>query len=297
MTGEFGEFEAALAFRQQLLVESPDDEQNQIELVRLLGVTGKLDDAIQRLADIIGNRSLTRNARWQAVWLAPELTAHNASLWTKLRDRVRNLNPSDNEMSVALESLSLNSVKPLAGAENDAPNAYLRSLRAIIEKQAGNNAESRDSFTRALVESRESRAWRAFAFVEDEPLEQLVALYLKDNQPAAALKIAERVAAFQPDKSEQVVVIAGRYQTLQQRAAERRRASHVNLLELLSIAAEQLGDLKRAYELEHVRLALLIKQPDRDLAQARLDHLREVQTGQQPRKLSLVIDERFVGTS
>jgi hypothetical protein len=133
--------------------------------------------------------------------------------------------------------------------------------------------------------------------VEDEPLEQLVSLYLKDNQPAAALKIAERVAAFQPDKSEQVVVIAGRYQTLQQRAAERRRASHVNLLELLSIAAEQLGDLKRAYELEHVRLALLIKQPDRDLAQARLDHLREVQTGQQPRKLSLVIDERFVGTS
>jgi hypothetical protein len=132
--------------------------------------------------------------------------------------------------------------------------------------------------------------------VEDEPLEQLVALYLKENQPAAALKIADRVAAFQPNQSEQVVVTSARYQTLQQRAAERRRASHVNLLELLSIAAEQLGDLKRAYELEQLRLALLIKQPDRDLAQARLDHLREVQNGVHPRKLSLVIDQRLVGT-
>jgi predicted Zn-dependent protease len=303
MSGEFGEFEAALDFRQQVLVVSPDDEQNQIELVRLLGMTGKLDDALQRLAGIIGNRTLTRHTRWQAVWLAPELLAQNSSLWTKLRDRVRSLRPNDSEMSVALESLSLSSagqvseaVKLLAGAEDDAPNAYLRSLRAVIEKQAGLNGESRNSFTRALVESRESAAWRAFAFVEDEPLEQLVALYLKENQPAAALKIAERVAAFQPNQSEHVVITSARYQTLQQRATERRRASHVNLLELLSIAAEQLGDLKRAYELEQLRLALLIKQPDRDLAQARLDHLRDVQNGVHPRKLSLVIDQRLVGT-
>jgi hypothetical protein len=69
----------------------------------------------------------------------------------------------------------------------------------------------------------------------------------------------------------------------------------VNLLELLSNAAEQLGDLNRAYELEQLRLALLVKKPDRDLAQARLDHLREIQNGAQPRKLSLVIDQRLVG--
>src|ERR1044072_9817017 len=131
---------------------------------------------------------LTRNTRWQAVWLAPEIVAQDSSQWVKLRDRVRSLSPNDSEMSVALESLSLNSA-----TENDVPNAYLSSLRAIIEKRAGNNAESRNSFTRALVESRDSTAWKAFAFVGDEPLEQLVALYLKDNQPEAALKLAERV--------------------------------------------------------------------------------------------------------
>ena len=295
MAAEFGEFEVALGFRQQLLVESPDDEQNQIELVRLLAANGKTDDAIQQLADIISNRTLTRITRWQAVWLAPEVVAQNSSRWEKLRDRVRSLSPNDTEMNVALESLSLVSLKLLAGAENDAPNAYLSSLQAIIEKRAGNNAESLNSFTRALVESRESAAWQTFAFVEDEPLEQLVALYLKENKPGAALKLAERVVAFQPNQNSAEQVTTARYQTLQQRAEERRRASHINLLELLSIAAERLGDLNRAYELEQLRLALLIKQPDRDLAQARLNHLRELRTGAQPRKLSLVIDQRLVG--
>jgi len=244
--------------------------------VRLLAVNGNLDNAIQNLADIIGNRALTRNTRWQAVWLAPELVAKDPALWSKLRDRVRTLNPNDNEMSVALESLSQNSV--VAGAEEVAPNAYLRSLRAIIEKKAGLNEESRASFSRALIESNDSAPWQSFAFLEDEPLEQLVALYLKENQPVAALKVAERVASFQPNKDSavQAEATASRYQTLHQRAEERRRASHVNLLELLSIAAEQLGDLNRAYELEQLRLALLSKQSDRDLALARLDHLRDL---------------------
>jgi Flp pilus assembly protein TadD len=296
MAAEFGEFEVALGFRQQLLVESPDDEQNQIELVRLLGANGKTDDAIQQLAAIIGNRTLTRNTRWQAVWLAPELVAQNPSRWEKLRDRVRSLSPNDSEMSLALESLSLATVKLLAGAENGAPNGYLSSLQAIIEKRAGSNGESLHSFTRALVESRESAAWKSFGFLEDEPLEQLVALYLKENQPGAALKLADRVAAFQPNQSDQTLANTARYQTLQQRAEERSRASHLNLLELLSNAAEQLGDLNRAVELEQLRLALLIKQSDRDLAQARLNHLHELRTGAQPRKLSLVIDQRLVGS-
>ncbi|HET9713143.1 MAG TPA: hypothetical protein VFP64_14710, partial [Pyrinomonadaceae bacterium] len=240
MSGEFGGLTVALAFRQQLLVESPDDEQNQIELVRLLAVNGKLDDAIQNLADIIGNRTLTRNTRWQAVWLAPELAGQNSSPWEKLRDRVHTLNPNDSEMSVALESLSLVSsgqfgeaVKLLAGPENRGP--YLRSLQAIIEKKAGANQESRNSFTRALVESQESATWQSFAFLEDEPLEQIVALYLKENQPGAALKMAERVAAFQANKNSalQPEATPAQYQTLYQRAEERRRASHLNILELL----------------------------------------------------------------
>ena len=71
----------------------------------------------------------------------------------------------------------------------------------------------------------------------------------------------------------------------------------MNLLGLLSVAAEQLGDLNRAYELEQLRLSLLTRQSDRDLALARLNHLREVQNGVQSRNLSLVVDQRLVGGS
>jgi hypothetical protein len=93
--------------------------------------------------------------------------------------------------------------------------------------------------------------------------------------------MAERVAAFQPNKNSaqqrnEAEATSAQYQTLHQRAEERRRASRLSLLELLSIAAEQLGDLNRAYELEQLRLALIIKQSDRDLALARLNHLREL---------------------
>jgi hypothetical protein len=194
--------------------------------VRLLGVNRKLDEAIQSLADIIGNRTLTRNTRWQAIWLAPELLAQDGSLWTRLRDRVRVVSPNDTEMSVALEALSLASTgqfnegaKLLAAAKDVAPNAYLRTLQAVIEKKAGANWESRNSFTRALVESQDSRAWQSFAFLEDEPLEQIVALYLTENQPGAALKTAERVAAFRPSKDaaaqrDEEEVTVPRYQTL-----------------------------------------------------------------------------------
>jgi predicted Zn-dependent protease len=307
MSGEFGEFEVALSFRQQLLVQSPDDEQNQIELVRLLSANGKVDDAIQNLANIIGNRTLTRATRWQAVWLAPELVAQNTSLWTNLRDRVRTLSPNDGEMSVALESLSLSSagqfseaVTLLEKGETDTPSAYLISLQAVVEKRAGLNAESRASFTRALIQSRESGAWQSFAFLEDEPLEQIVALYLKDNQPGAALKTAERVSAFQPNKDsaeqgDQAEITTASYQTLAQRTEERRRASRLHILELLSLAAERLGDLNRAYELEQLRLAQIMKRSDRELALVRLNHLREARNGARPQKLSLVIDQRFVG--
>jgi len=306
LSGEFGELEVALAFRQQLLTESPDDEQNQIELVRLLGANGKLDEAIQNLADIVGNRTLTRNTRWQAVWLTSELLAEDSSLWTRLRDRVRRVSPNDTEMNVALESLSLaaagqfnEGAKLLAGAENSAANAYLRSLQAMLEKKAGANGESRNSFTRALVDSQDPRAWQSFAFVEDEPLEQIVALYLKENQPAAALKMAERVAAFRPNRDSAVQLdreeLVARYLTLPQRAEERRRASHVNLLGLLSLAAEQLGDLNRASDFEQLRLTLIVKKSDRELALARLNHLRELQNGVQPRRVSLVVDQRLVG--
>lgn len=88
-----------------------------------------------------------------------------------------------------------------------------------------------------------------------------------------------------------------KYQTLRGRAEARKQRAHGELLELLSLAAEQLGDLKRAREFEQSRLALLVKATDRQAAQTRLDRLQELERGTEgQRKLSLVVDQKLVAS-
>ncbi|HEY0367224.1 MAG TPA: tetratricopeptide repeat protein [Pyrinomonadaceae bacterium] len=233
--GEFAAYDKAITFRQQLLTASPRDEENRIELIRLLAANGKKDEAIQNLAATIADRNATRTLRWQAVWLTPEVVGSDPALWASFRER---MNAQDSEMNTALEALSLSA---------------------------------------------------AGRFVEDDPLEQMVAVYLKQNQPRAALKVAERVAAFQPNNNSETGTQPSvkRYQTLRERAQNRKLATHVNLLALLCVAAEQIGDLNRAVELERLRLAL-----DKNATQARLNHLQQLRRAY-TRKALLVVDQRL----
>jgi len=114
-----------------------------------------------------------------------------------------------------------------------------------------------------------------------EPLEQIVSLYLKQNQPRAALRFAERVPAFQTNKNSSQTVVTSlqpsleRYQTLRERAEQQERATHINLLAMLSVAAEQIGDLNRALELERLRLTLVTTASEKNATQARMDHLQQ----------------------
>jgi cellulose synthase operon protein C len=316
--GEFARFDAALSYRQQLLSLSPDDEENRIELVRLLAVNKKTDEAIEDLAAIIGDRLATRSARWQALWLAPEVIEQRPELWTRLRERVRTLNANDTEMDVALQSLSLVSagqieeaVKVVASIESTNLNPQLSFLRGFLEKKQGREANSIDSFARALSASRELAVWQPFAFNEDEPREQIIRLYLKQNQPRAALTLATQDPGLQTKESaaeagesqpDRVVIDgsegeAKRYQTLRAHAAVRQRNARADLLELLSTAAEQIGDLNRAAELEKARLDFLVKAADKETAKTRVERLRKMQHQIESKpKPALVIDQRLVGS-
>jgi len=162
--------------------------------------------------------------------------------------------------------------------------------------------------TRALIAARDARPWKTFEFVAAEPMEQLVEGYLTHHQPLAALKLAERVPALRPNPAAGNEHPAGaeatvgelstgnnvQYQTLSDRTAARAQVGHADLLEQLSVAAEQLGDLQRARAFEQARLPLLTKTSDRRTAQTRLEYLREQQTAVKPEKVSLVVDQRSV---
>jgi hypothetical protein len=69
------------------------------------------------------------------------------------------------------------------------------------------------------------------------------------------------------------------------------------LLELLSTAGEQIGDLNRAAELEKARLDFLVKAADKETAKTRVERLRKMQHQIESKpKPALVIDQRLVGS-
>jgi hypothetical protein len=208
--GEFAQFDAAISYRQQLLAVSPDDEANRIELARLLSAVGKDDEAVAHLASIISDRNATRRLRWQAVWLVPEIAGQRQELWATLREKVRAANALDQEMNVALEAISLSyggrveeAIKLLSTVETANPNPELKYFHALLLKRSGNDAAALDGFVKALISSQDTQAAQAFAFNEDGPLPQLVLLYLALGQPRAALKLAEREPALNPEDVKQ----------------------------------------------------------------------------------------------
>ncbi len=198
-----GQFDVAVDYRQRLRALAPADETNRLELVHLLGANGQEADALATLAAIIADRTTTRRARWQAVWLAPELVGDSPEAWATLRASVA-AQSKDAEMTMALEALAL--VRTGRNAEARAlvsplivvaPNPYLYAFRALLEQQAGQLESARTSLSGALVAGQTLEPWPAFGLPAGEALRQLLRVYLAAGQPQAALRLAERDASLQ----------------------------------------------------------------------------------------------------
>ncbi|HEV2801670.1 MAG TPA: tetratricopeptide repeat protein [Pyrinomonadaceae bacterium] len=300
----FAQFDAAIDYRRQLFAVSPEDETNRIELARLLAEMKKHEEAVAELAQIIGDRTATRRARWQAVCLAPEIIGVRYDLRPMLIERVRALNAGDNEMLAALSSSvgerTDESVKLFDTLEATNPNPYLNFYGALLEKRLHSDGELK-GFIRTLVAGSDETVVEAFGFAEESPLRQIIRFYAVKGQPRAALLASEldpvlkeskgterdAAAADTSEAGEKTQVDAqesalqesaaaedgARYRTLRERAAERELVSRRELLGLLSTAAEQIRDINRAVEFESSRLKLLRRTAERQTAQARIRQL------------------------
>jgi cellulose synthase operon protein C len=294
----FAEFDAAIGYRQQLFAASPEDETNRLEMARLLAEQKKQEEAVEHLAQLIGDRTTSRRARWQAVWLAPEIIGAKAELWSALRERVRALNAGDEEMLAALSALSEQrteeSVKLIRAMAAKNPNPYLNFFGALLERrlQSGNELAL---FVQTLVASKDEKVFEAFGFAEESPVRQLIRFYAVKGAPRAALAVseldptlkesgegerAENVDSTGSDEQhsrvetkERASKDAPRHLTLRERAAQREVQSRRELLSLLAEAAEQLEDFERAVEFERVRLRLLVVPAERTEAEARIRQL------------------------
>ena len=140
---------------------------------------------------------------------------------------------------------------------------------------------------------------KAFSSDEDELRWQSARLYARFGQPRAALKVAavdERLrgsatAAFDETLPQ---LIAPKFSTLAVRAAEWQRKSRLELLSLLSSAAEQIGEFDKAGDFERTRLVWL-NADERRNAESRVDQLNAKQKAKlNKRGLGLVVDDRPV---
>ncbi|HYX40045.1 MAG TPA: hypothetical protein VE821_00030, partial [Pyrinomonadaceae bacterium] len=197
---EFAQFDFAISCRQRLRALTPNDEANRIELARLLAANGQREEARAQLAAIISDRTATRHARWQALWLAPELCGDEAAALNSLRERVA-AGSRDEEMLTALDALALNvagrnaEARALAAKLDAAePNPYVRSFRALLDVRDGQTESALASLTNTLVGSQSNDAWSAFGLPAGAAQRELMRVYLALGQPRAALRLAERDA-------------------------------------------------------------------------------------------------------
>ncbi|HMV87691.1 MAG TPA: hypothetical protein PKA34_31670 [Blastocatellia bacterium] len=299
---EFNQFTAAIEWRQRLLELSPDDSGCRLELARVLAANKQQDKSAQTLVALIADRRVSRQTRWNALWIAPEAAGNRGDVWQSLTSQVRAA--KDREAIAAAEALAAfdrgqaNEAVKLLGEASEIPSNQLALLRAVLLKAAGQEREALQAFLSSRPALSDSQAMAAFASGEDELRWQLVRAYARLDQPRAALKLAqvdERLrGAVTVGVAETGLPVSTGLLTLPQLAAARQTRSRAELLGLLSAAAERIGEFDKAADFERARVALLTED-ERRKVEARVEQLAAKQKEKVGKRgLPLTVDEKPV---
>ncbi|MBO0724463.1 MAG: hypothetical protein J2P52_02595 [Blastocatellia bacterium] len=317
---EFDQFAVAIEYRRRLSTLSPafspEDSANRLELARALAASGKNDEAANQLASLISDRHVARQIRWTAVWIAPEVVkstggdAGGPGGWASLAQQVRPI--KDPEMIASVEAQSMfssgqsdNAVKRLDEAMASSPSAQLRLFRALSQKNAGREGEALLSLLDSMIAFGDAQVAAPFAATEDEQRWQVIRLYAKRGLPRAALRLAgadERLKSQSASPTsiddERIDRAKTRLISLSARSSRRLSQSQPELFGLLSISAEQIGELEKAIEFETARLNRSPDPAERRKSEARIEQLK---TKQKERKrktpLSIEFNENAVTRS
>ncbi|HEV2669006.1 MAG TPA: hypothetical protein VG324_29085, partial [Blastocatellia bacterium] len=285
-SAEFDQFAVSIECRQRLSALSPEDDANRLELARALAAGGKNDEAMNQLASLISGRRVSRQIRWAAVWIAPEIVRQEG--WSPFDQQIRSV--KDQEMVAAVEARSMlsrgqpaDAIKRLDDAVVSSPSAQLKLFRALSQKNAGRESEALRSLLDSMISF--SDAWVAapFGATEDEQRWQVIRLYAKQGRSRAALKLAgadERLkgqsTVNQPAGADdgRIDRAKTRFISLSDRSSLRLFQSQLDLLGLLSTSAEQIGELEKAIEFETARLNLSPESAERRKSESRIEQLK-----------------------
>ncbi len=265
ISGNFGEIDLSVNYRQKLLAISPEDSINKIELARLLAEKQNFEAALKYLQTVISDRNALRNERWQALFVAGEIFGNNVQFWESLKNNLQ-----DSEMSDAITAISLekngNFVEAIKILDESAfKSPQMLYLQAIIAK----NYDQSEIALKAFSEAKNSNIdyGANFGFFEEKPVFQIIRLYLKSGKPLGALKMADsgfQISDFRFQISD------SKFNTLADKSAENLAKSEMEILGILSKAAEETGELAKAFEFEKKRLTLISDEENRRISENRI---------------------------
>lgn len=248
---KFGQTEAAIEFRRRLLAFAPINAENRIELAKLLAEKQDFAEAANNFTAVMTNPRFSRKARWRAFWAAATVSGSDEEKWSALKNQLANLPDTDAEMQNALAAIELWETNHLDEAGELLKNAEFKTanlqfLDALIAKENGQTTDALDGFLAAFKSDSKPEIALALNQNENETLRQVIGLYAAAGFPRAALKTVEK----EPNLNDAV------------------------LLELLSKAAEEIGNLQKSAEFETRRKSLLADENERQTAEKRITLLQ-----------------------
>jgi hypothetical protein len=191
--------------------------------------------------------------------------------------------------------------KSLNDAAADLPSDQSRLLRALLFKNAGQDREALDCFIGSQIALSDSSAMKPFQSDEDELRWQVARLYARLNRPRAALKVAavdERLRGVAVANSGEMALpeTRAKFLTLSARTLERQKRSRLELLVLLSLASEQIGEFDKAADFERARITSL-SADERRKAEARIEQLKAKQEEKaKKRAVPMTVSEALVAS-
>jgi len=191
-----------------------------------------------------------------------------------------------------------NAIKRLNDAMMSSPGAHLKLFHALSQKSAGRELEALQSLLDSMIACGDSWIPAPFGATEDDQRWQIVRLYAKQSRHRAALKLAGADERLKGQSSviqsadgadEKIDKPRTRFDSLPGRSGRRQSQSQLELLALLSISAEQIGELEKAMEFEIAKLNLSPDPAERRKSESRIEQLKAKQK-ERRRKPALSIE-------
>lgn len=277
---EFGFLADSVSYREKLLAITPDDAINKIELARLLAKLKNIENSSKILLELITDKHFNRATRWQALIILTEIAETNEIFWQKFINENQNLEQQDTEIWNALKATSFYQNGQIDEAINllqeNSFTFQLKYLKATFENNSGRAKQALKSFCE--ISESNAEILEIFGFRDSSPIFQRINLYLKLGKSRAALDLAVKhdiLKSIQPPDLNYEKNQNSDFKTLKRREIDLKFIQNRQMLDDLSKAAEEIGDISQAIEFEKAKSPFFNSDEERKVSLIRLETLQQ----------------------